>query len=55
MKKRFENFEKNFDQTDLEYVSDSIREHIMISGQWNGKKYKDLEWSLTVNLIPWED
>ena len=54
-KKRYRKFEKYFDKETTEKINNIIIDHIMGSGHWDSSKFCSADWTITVNLQPWED
>ena len=54
-KKRYRKFEKNFDKETTEQINNIIIDHIMATGHWDSLKFCSADWTITVNLQPWED
>ena len=54
-KKRYRRFEKNFSKETTERINNIILEHIVSTGIWDSSKFCSADWTITVNLQPWED
>ena len=54
-KKRYRKFEKFFNKETTEEINNIIIDHIMAAGHWDSSKFCSADWTITVNLQPWED
>ena len=54
-KKRYRKFEKYFDKETTEKINNIILDHIVPTKIWDSSKFCSADWTITVNLQPWED
>ncbi len=54
-KKRYRKFEKYFDEETKEKINNIIIDHIVPTKIWDSSKFCSADWTITVNLQPWED
>ena len=53
-KKRYRKFEKNFSKQTTEEVNRIILDHLVPTDMWDSSKFCSADWTITVNLQPWE-
>ena len=54
-KKRYRKFEKYFDKETTEKINNIILDHIVPTQIWDSSKFCSADWTITVNLQPWEE
>ena len=54
-KKRYRKFEKYFDKETKEKINNIIIDHIVPTKIWDSSKFCSADWTITVNLQPWEE
>ena len=54
-KKRYRKFEKNFNKQTTEEINRIILDHLVPTDMWDSSKFCSADWTITVNLQPWED
>ena len=54
-KKRYRKFEKYFDKETTEKINNIILDHIVPTKIWDSSKFCSADWTITVNLQPWEE
>ena len=54
-KKRYRKFEKYFDKETTERINNIILDHIVPTKIWDSSKFCSADWTITVNLQPWEE